>query len=193
MGIFLSTASLIRKLATMKIMVSTLLVLWTASLVFAQDSAPAAPVTSVESIVEADMSANAGDPRGLNDETDVTGLIIALQQKEQQLQAALDEIARLRSWITKIKTASESEQCTMHYNMGCMYKLYKQFDKAEGEFLKALKISPNDPNIHYNLGILYEDDLGDVEAAKKHYARFIELSPNEEDRAQVQEWLSSLQ
>jgi Flp pilus assembly protein TadD len=81
----------------------------------------------------------------------------------------------------------------MHYNMGCMYKLYKHFDKAESEFLSALRVAPDDPNIHYNLGILYDDDLGNKEGARKHYARFLELSQNEQDRAQVQEWLSSLQ
>lgn len=178
----------------MKLVVYFLAAFVTGSVLMAEDKvAPEPPVASVETSVEADVTAAAGDPRGINDEKDVTGLIFELQRKEQQLQAALDEIARLRSWIEKIKTVSQSQQATMHYNMGCMYKLYKQYEKAEMEFLEALKVSPDDPNIHYNLGILYDDDLENVAAAKKHYARFLELSRSEQDRAQVQEWLASLQ
>jgi tetratricopeptide (TPR) repeat protein len=162
------------------------------SLAEAQDALPVEPVASVETAVEADLIEKTGDPRGLNDESDVTGLVLELQNKEAQLQRALTEVARLRSWIEKIKTTSQSEKSTMHYNMGCMYKLYKQYSKAEQEFLKALAISPEDPNIHYNLGILYDDDLENKEAAATHYGRFLELSASEQDRAKVQEWLSSL-
>jgi tetratricopeptide (TPR) repeat protein len=162
------------------------------SLTDAQDKLPVEPVASVETTVEADLVERTGDPRGLNDESDVTGLVIELQKKEAQLQSALNEVARLRSWIEKIKTASQSEKSTVHYNMGCMHKLYKQYSKAEQEFLKALAVSPEDPSIHYNLGILYDDDLDNNEAAATHYGHFLELSANEQDRAQVQEWLSSL-
>ncbi len=177
----------------MKRILFTAVVLAFSGLTVTGENAPEKSVNSLDNIVASDVSAKAGDVRGINDEKDVTGLIYALQQKERELQVALDEIARLRAWIKKIKAVSESESATMHYNMGCMYKLYKQYAKAEGEFLKALKISPDDPNIHYNLGILYDDDLGNKEGAKKHYKRFLELSPSEQERAQVQEWLSSLQ
>jgi tetratricopeptide (TPR) repeat protein len=159
---------------------------------FAKDDAPDAAMTSVENMVSADIAKQAGDVRGLNDEKDVTGLVFALQQKEIELQAARVEIARLRAWIEKISSASKSEQMKMHYNMGCMYKLYKQFKSAETEFLKALNLAPDDANLHYNLGILYDDDLKDKEAARKHYGRFLELSTDEKDRATVSEWLSSL-
>jgi len=176
----------------MKAILAAVLFLTGAAFAAAQEK-PETQVKSIDSIVAADVSGSAGDPRGISDEKDVTGLIDALQKKEQELQAALDEIARLRAWIKKIKAASESEQATMHYNMGCMYKLYKQYEKAEKEFLKALALSPDDPNVHYNLGILYDDDLGNKDGAKKHYKMFLELSRNEQDKAQVQEWLSSLQ
>ena len=162
------------------------------SLTDAQDKLPVEPVASVETTLEAELVERTGDLRGLNDESDVTGLVLALQKKEAQLQSALNEVARLRRWIEKIKKSSQSEKSTVHYNMGCMSKLYKQYSKAEQEFLKALAISPEDPNIHYNLGILYDDDLDNNEAAATHYGHFLELSANEQDRAQVQEWLSSL-
>lgn len=190
----LSRRRSILNLWLMKQILIVAIILTAAGVSFAEDKAPAKqPVASLDTVVAADVSKKAGDPRGMSDEKDVTGLVDALQKKEQELQAAMDEIARLRAWIEKIREVSLSEQATMHYNMGCMYKLYKQYAKAEKEFLKALKIFPDDPNIHYNLGILYDDDLRDKEAARKHYSRFLELSPSEEDRAQVQEWLSSLQ
>lgn len=176
----------------MKMRLSAFVMLVCAVWACAGEAGPDKAMDSVEKMVSADIAAQAGDVRGISDEKDVTGLVLALQQKEAELQAALNEIARLRAWIQKISNASKSEQMKMHYNMGCMYKLYKQFDKAEAEFLKALNLAPEDANLHYNLGILYDDDLKNKEAARKHYVRFLELSTDEKDRATVQEWLSSL-
>lgn len=176
-------------LAPMKVLKAIVMVLFIAGAVRAHGTEPA---ESAERIVEDDISRMTGDPRGINDEKDVSGLITALQEKEMQLQAALDEIKRLRSWIKKIRAASEQDKAFFHYNMGCIYKFNKQYAKAEREFLQALQITPDNPDIHYNLGILYDDDLEKKDMARKHYERFIELTPVEKDRAQVAEWISSL-
>lgn len=124
---------------------------------------------------------------------DVAALIEALEAREQELEEAQAEIAKLKDVIRRIWEANRREQRNMHYNMGCVFKACKYFDKAEEAFLKALELDEDDPYIHYNLAILYDDDLKDSKKARWHYEKFLELAPDDKDAAKVYEWLSSLQ
>lgn len=116
-----------------------------------------------------------------------------LLRKEIELQKAKAEVARLREWMVALKAASIRERVTMRYNMGCIYRAAKQYKEAEKEFLAALAMDPDDRWTHYNLGILYDEDLKDKNKAKEHYKLFVALSPDDSDKAVVQEWLSSFQ
>lgn len=116
-----------------------------------------------------------------------------------RLAAAESELARARAEIAVLnKALADSEERHRrelrfsYYNMGCVYKASKQYERAEAEFLKALEIDPEDAAVHYNLGILYEDDLNRKRDAQRHYEKFLELSPADRDAALVQEWLSTM-
>ncbi len=102
------------------------------------------------------------------------------------------EIARLQVQVDKSQVSTQKERLALTYNLGCIYKAAQKYEKAEGAFLKALEINPNDSSVHFNLGILYDDNLGDDEKAKYHYERFVELSPNDSDVPKVQEWMKEL-
>jgi tetratricopeptide (TPR) repeat protein len=116
-----------------------------------------------------------------------------LAEQQAELDAAQHEVVRLRSLIRRMWDLTKRERLNMHYNMGCVYRAARQYKLAENEFLKALEIDPTDTWVHYNLGILYEDDLKDKEKAREHYERFLELAPDGKDAARVSEWLQSLQ
>lgn len=111
---------------------------------------------------------------------------------EEKLQQAQAEIARLEGVVRQLSDVRSQEEANKHYNMGCVYKASKMYNEAEAEFLKALKLNPNDPYLHYNLGILYEDDLNKPAKAREHYEAFLELAPNDRDATNVKEWLLSL-
>ncbi len=81
----------------------------------------------------------------------------------------------------------------MQYNLGCVYWHGGQNKEAAKAFLSAIEINPDDPAIHYNLGILYDDDLKMPEKALKHYKRFLELSPEDKDAGKVYEWMTALE
>jgi len=102
------------------------------------------------------------------------------------------EIIRLKDVIKKIAEANRHEQAVMHYNMGCVYKGAKDPTKAEIELLKALELEPRDAATHYNLGILYDDDLGDKAKAREHYKQYLDLAPDSTDAPAVRKWLKSL-
>ncbi len=113
----------------------------------------------------------------------------ALEQKQAEVNEANMEIARLKDVIKRMVQANRNEQANMHYNMGCVYKAGRLYNKAESELLSALKLNPDDPAVHYNLGVLYDDDLNDKGKARKHYNEFLKLAPDDPDAAKVQEWL----
>jgi len=127
------------------------------------------------------------------DPAEISALIEALEQKNEELVESRREIAKLKDVIRRIWEANRREQRNMHYNMGCVYKACRHFAKAEEEFLKALEFDEMDPHVHYNLAILYDDDIKDVQKARRHYERFLELAPKDKDAAKVHEWLSCLQ
>lgn len=116
-----------------------------------------------------------------------------LTTRTRELESAQQEVARLKEVIRRIWDASKQDRLNSHYNMGCVYRAYRQYKMAESEFLKALELNPNDAGVNYNLAILYDDDLKDKAKARKHYQRFLELAPDDKDAARVREWMVTLQ
>ena len=117
---------------------------------------------------------------------------LAARQLGQELSLAREEIAMLKRKLAEQEVRHRLELLHSHYNMGCVYKAARQYQRAEAEFLQALEISPEDPGVHFNLGILYDDDLGDEEKARFHYNKYVELAPNDSDVPRVMEWLATM-
>ena len=116
-------------------------------------------------------------------------LLNELQKKQLELVRAKEEIERLKGLVTKMLEASRSERQKLCYNLGCVYRAAKEYKKAEVEYIKALDLNPNDPAVHFNLAVLYDDDLKDAKKARKHYEKFLELAPDDKDAQLVREWL----
>ena len=111
---------------------------------------------------------------------------------ERELSAAREEIIRLHRRLADQEVRHRSELLHSHYNMGCVYKAARQYARAESEFLEALAISPEDPGVHFNLGILYDDDLDQKDKARYHYNKYVELAPTDRDVPRVMEWLATM-
>jgi Tfp pilus assembly protein PilF len=56
-----------------------------------------------------------------------------------------------------------------------------QFREAASDFEKALNYSNADPRIIYNLGVIYDQKLGDRARAIYNYRRFADLAPNTQE------------
>lgn len=54
---------------------------------------------------------------------------------------------------------------------------------------RALKLRPDAADVHYNLGILYEQEVGDARTAIRHYEEYLRLQPHAADSDQVRAWL----
>lgn len=152
-----------------------------------------------EALAQRDEALKARDDGALETAEQIRELEEQLAEKQDSLDKVQRAIAIKDAEITDLQmalaTSQEStrrEKLTLAYNIGCIYKAGRQYTKAEAEFIKALQYDPDDPAVHYNLGILYDDNLGDAKKARHHYQRFLDLAPNDSDAPSVVEWLSEL-
>lgn len=98
----------------------------------------------------------------------------------------------LESQLEKARKRLTSESDRYHYNLGVLYTQNKDYDVAVSEFKAALGYNEKDAQAHYNLAIIFDDYFHDVENAKYHYRRFLELDPTSDDAQSVKEWLAVL-
>jgi len=123
---------------------------------------------------------------------DATALEARLHELEAELASARMEISTLRRQISVVDQVNQEELHRAYYNMGCVYRAIKDMQRAEEYFLKALSINDQDAAVHFNLGILYDDDLGRPEKARYHYEQYLELAPNDRDVPLVKQWLAMM-
>jgi len=153
-----------------------------------------------EALAQRDEAQKARDDASLESAEQIRMLEEKLAEKQDsvdKMQRAIaikdGEITDLQLALASATESTRREKLTLAYNIGCIYKAGRQYSKAEAEFHKALKYAPDDPAVHYNLGILYDDNLGDADKARHHYQRFLALAPNDTDAPRVVQWLSELE
>jgi tetratricopeptide (TPR) repeat protein len=111
---------------------------------------------------------------------------------DDSLELQREKLQACEATLMRSMAEARRQRFTLAYDIGCVYKASKQFDKAEQEFLKALALAPDDPAIHFNLGVIYDDNMHLPAKARRHYERFIELAPQDDDVPRVIEWLKGL-
>ena len=126
-------------------------------------------------------------------EQQLEALTVELAQRERRLAKAQKMTELLEQARAEIQQVDNKEKLDMHYNMAVIYAKEGRLDEAEAEYLKALRIDPTDADIHYNLGILYDQDLKKPGEAVIHYRRYLTLRPNAADSDQVKNWIMELQ
>jgi chromosome segregation ATPase len=124
---------------------------------------------------------------------DLQALKVELEKREHRLIKAERVAEVLESAREDVLHASDREKLDMHYNMAAVYAREGKFDEAEQEYLHALQLDPTDADVHYNLGILYDDELKSPAKAVVHYRRYLKLNPHGPDADQVRDWLMKLE
>ena len=126
-------------------------------------------------------------------ERDMKAMEAELQKREQRLSKAERMASVLEKAREEVALAGDLQKRDMHYNMGVVYAKEGRFREAEAEYLKALRIDPNDAMVHYNLAILYDDELNEKEKAAMHYRKYLKLSPGAPDADAVKGWLMAIE
>lgn len=79
---------------------------------------------------------------------------------------------------------SGSDSLNVFNTLGVIFRKKGKFEKALTHYKKALKVHPDEPYIHYNIGRLYLD-MKEIATARKQFCKALELDPGFEDARQV--------
>ena len=131
--------------------------------------------------------------RLLQRDEDLQSLKVELERREHRLAKAERVADVLEKARTEVLRAGDNEKLNMHYNMASVYARDGKFAEAENEYLQALRIDPTDADVHYNLGILYDDEMKQPEKAMVHYRRYLQLNPHGPDADQIRNWLMRIE
>ncbi|MFU8780573.1 MAG: tetratricopeptide repeat protein [Kiritimatiellia bacterium] len=146
-----------------------------------------------ESIADLRREREALGARLLQREDDIAALHVELEKREHRLARAERVAEVLERTRTEVEETQRRQRLNMHYNMASVYARDGRFAEAEQEYLQALRLDPTDADIHYNLGILYDDELGQRDKAILHYRRYLQLNPHGVDADRVRSWLMRLE
>ena len=102
-------------------------------------------------------------------------LIKGIPEKLSQLEADVNQL--------RLKNAG------LHYNLGVFHTQRQEYTQAVDDFEQTLKYNQNDPNAHYNLGVIYSRYLINESKAVTHFKHYLALSPNDKDAERAKEFI----
>ena len=92
--------------------------------------------------------------------------------------------------VSFYRRATENSPATPAFTItGIAYLQTKQYPRAAEAFKKAIQLNSKDKESYYNLGVLYENHLGNKKQAMFYYGRYLKLSPLAEDAQKVKLWM----
>lgn len=103
------------------------------------------------------------------------------------LQESGDTEASLRAYLAAV-TASPDDVNT-RFRFAVALRRAGRIDEAVREYQEALKLDPTLAEIHYNLAVLYLNELQRNDLGAISFQRFLELDPESDRADQVRAWL----
>ena len=112
-----------------------------------------------------------------------------ITKNEKVIIDVTNEKEKIADKLEQTKGQFSKEALKLHYNLGLAYDESRQYDEAIAEYEKAFAIDDSDPDLHYNMAIIYEGHFHDMRKALMHYEAYLKLSPNAEDADKVAYWI----
>lgn len=126
----------------------------------------------------------------------VTELEEQLRQEKKRQESTesqfLKEKEELKGQINSLQTKQKKEKALYRYNLGVALTKAKLYSQAQSTFEESLKFNPDNPEAHYNLGLLYENHSQDPMKATLHYRKYLRLKPQAEDKEEVENRIKTI-
>ena len=119
-------------------------------------------------------------------------LLDSKDKEIESLRKQLSEYDQVKRDFIALKQAFVKLQAKYFNNLGGTFLYEKAYDRAAMAFQEALDADPWNPEACFNLGMLYDDYLNDPKAAVSFYERYLVLTPNAQDRREVENRISEL-
>jgi len=123
-------------------------------------------------------------------------LLAAAQQKRdkekyfQLWKTAKKELSSTRAKIEEVsreKEELETENGKAHYNLGTILFKKGEYKQSAYEYEQALKLLPNDPDLYYNLAIIYDYYVDEPAKAATYYGYYMQKCADPQKRLGIKE------
>jgi Flp pilus assembly protein TadD len=94
-----------------------------------------------------------------------------------------ENIEEAEEVLNEIKEISP-DTINVYNSLGVLFRKKGEFKKALLNYQKALKLHPDKPGIHYNIGRVYIE-MKDPETAKSFFAKALKLNPSFDDAREI--------
>ncbi|HTY45718.1 MAG TPA: tetratricopeptide repeat protein [Patescibacteria group bacterium] len=132
----------------------------------------------------------------LKSDTDVVRLqkdIEEYKRKVKNTEAERDKAISEMARALKQREDLIRDSALLHYNLGAIFFKQRDYKKAIDEFKRSAELNPLLADAYYNLAIICDDYLADINAAIIYYKKYLELTPNAKDANQVTEKMMQAQ
>lgn len=103
-----------------------------------------------------------------------------------------EEKNALEEKITTLQTVIQEEKAGYHYNLAVAYTQANLYDEAIATYERSLELKPDNPEAHFNLGLLYDNVKQEREKAIEHYRAYLRLKPDAADKEEIESWITEL-
>jgi len=115
-----------------------------------------------------------------------------LKKPNRETEKLKDENLKLKKKILDMENARKSDVASLYQELGTAYTLAKLFGLAIDAYIKALNLNPDNAEVHYNLGFLYQHSRGNTKKALYHLKKYLRLEPEAKNRKDVKDLIDML-
>lgn len=117
---------------------------------------------------------------------DFTGFNKLLEKLNKENAALKKENDNLEQCIRALEEISRKEKASLNQELGAAYTKAKLFPLAIDAYLKSLSLNPDNAELHYNLGLLYQHSEENTKKSLYHFKKYLELKPNAKNKKEVE-------
>lgn len=133
--------------------------------------------------------------RGIRLENEAEEMKQTIDKQTKEIHSLKTEnVSKLRMLDNAEKNISvlRGEREDLYFNIALLYTTAEMYEDAERAFVRLAKLTPDAADVHYNLGVLYDQHLKTPRKASAHYRKYLELAPDSDDSQQVKVWLAEM-
>lgn len=119
--------------------------------------------------------------------------ITELKKELDKMTKAAEEASKRLDSFKEENNKLRTERARMYEEAGTAYTKAGLLDEAIGAYTESLKCDPNNAQVHYYLGLLYQKSRKDVKKAVLHFKRYLYLNPDAKNKEEVRYIIEMIQ
>lgn len=116
----------------------------------------------------------------------------SMKRDFSNLNRAFDALNKGKETLKQENERWRSERAKLYEETGTAYVKAGLFDDAMDAYNKSLSYKPDNADVHYYLGLLYQKSRKDPQKAVAHFKRYLYLNPDADNKEEVRYFIKML-